>query len=336
MSDRDAMALYRAARRADARMSGYYHDNVRVDAPDGPVLVRIPVPDADQMDLRVWDECDVLRVVSRHVGHVPRLRHVSADPPFQIHEFVPGRQLNEVAPRGTRVPPNVLPGVLDLFSRLATVRPDELPPLPAGWPEDGKTPDFGRLLSGITQRVFDGSRERFGGLFRDFGVPDDPLAMVVADWPTLTPRPFRLVHADVHRRNILMSPRGAVFLDWELALWGDPVYDLAVHIHKMTYLDDELTILLSGWEAAAGPAATRFWREDLASYLRHERVKSAIVESVRYVDEIRAGGATEARRELLIEKMTGKLNQAGQIWGWHTGLSADDVGSRITAWARTP
>jgi thiamine kinase-like enzyme len=61
----------------------------------------------------------------------------------------------------------------------------------------------------------------------------------------LTPRPFRLVHADVHRKNIL---------DGELALLGDPVYDLAVHLHEMGYLPEEERRAVAGW-AEALPAS---------------------------------------------------------------------------------
>ncbi|MCA1674758.1 MAG: hypothetical protein LC799_22060, partial [Actinobacteria bacterium] len=60
-------ALYRAAQRADTPMSGSYHENVRVDAPGGPVLVRIPLPRAEQMDLRVWNEWEVLGAVAQCV-----------------------------------------------------------------------------------------------------------------------------------------------------------------------------------------------------------------------------------------------------------------------------
>jgi aminoglycoside phosphotransferase (APT) family kinase protein len=36
-----------------------------------------------------------------------------------------------------------------------------------------------------------------------------------------------LVHGDVSPKNILMGPRGPVFLDAETAWWGDPAFDLA-------------------------------------------------------------------------------------------------------------
>ncbi|MGH4021229.1 MAG: phosphotransferase family protein [Pseudonocardiaceae bacterium] len=327
------MALYRAALCAESKMSGYYNDNVHVDTSEGPVLVRIPVPRADQMDMRVWDESDVLRAVSPRVDHTPRLLHVSSDPRFQIHEFVTGPQLNELAPRGVPVPPKVIPDVLALFDQLATVPRGELPPLPVGWPDDGKCADFARMLSGYTRRVFDGNQDEFGDLYRAFGIPDDPLASIVATWSTIAPRPFRLVHADVHRQNMIMSSRGVIFLDWELALWGDPVYELAVHIHKMTYFDDELRTLLRGWEAMTKPSAARSWHDDLTAYLRHERVKSAIVDSVRYTKEILSEDISKARRETLTDKLTGKLDAAGRIWGWRTGRSTHEVDDIITEWA---
>jgi hypothetical protein len=39
----------------------------------------------------------------------------------------------------------------------------------------------------------------------------------------------------------------STFLDWEPAPWGDPVYNLAVHIHKMAYLPEEHGALVSRW-----------------------------------------------------------------------------------------
>ncbi|HEY6422761.1 MAG TPA: aminoglycoside phosphotransferase family protein [Pseudonocardiaceae bacterium] len=321
MSPADPPSLYRAAQRSGRRMSGYYHNNVRV----GPVLVRIPVPGAEQMDLRGWPEPDVLCAVTPHVDGVPRLLHSCGDPPFQIHEFVSGQQLNELAPRGTRVPPQVIPAVLRLFDQLATVPFDELPPLPVGWPDDSR--DFARMLSDVTQQVFDDHR---GELFRALGIPDDPLATVVAAWPAMTTRPFRVVHADVHRKNMIRSSGGVFFLDWELALWGDPVYDLAVHIHKMAYRDDELHALLAGW-AAQSPDAWS-WRDDLAGYLRHEQVKSAIVHTLRYTREILTEGTSVARRDILTSKLAGDLNTARRIWGLPPNLTALNVARVITEW----
>jgi aminoglycoside phosphotransferase (APT) family kinase protein len=42
-----------------------------------------------------------------------------------------------------------------------------------------------------------------------------------------------LVHGDVSPKNILIGPRGPVFLDAECAWWGDPAFDLAFCLNHM-------------------------------------------------------------------------------------------------------
>ncbi|MGW4243281.1 phosphotransferase [Nocardia sp. NPDC004722] len=44
---------------------------------------------------------------------------------------------------------------------------------------------------------------------------------------------------------IIRNGREVVFLDWELALYGEPVYDVATHLHKMGYQPDEYATFLS-------------------------------------------------------------------------------------------
>ncbi len=42
-----------------------------------------------------------------------------------------------------------------------------------------------------------------------------------------------LVHGDVSPKNILVGPRGPVFLDAECAWWGDPAFDLAFCLNHL-------------------------------------------------------------------------------------------------------
>ena len=104
------------------------------------------------------------------------------------------------------------------------------------------------------------------------------------------------------------------FLDWELALWGDPVYDLAVHLHKMGYQPDEEEAARAAWHAAVPAEAKVEWHADLATYLAHERVKSAIVDSVRYAKLIVAGTEPPDAEAALIDKLTTKVRAAHAVW----------------------
>ncbi|MFF0635945.1 phosphotransferase family protein [Nocardia sp. NPDC004151] len=79
-------------------------------------------------------------------------------------------------------------------------------------------------------------------------MPDDPFTTIEAGWRTLESRPFRLIHADTHRKNmIIRDGRQVVFLDWELGLDCDPGYDVASHLHKMGYQPDEYATFLNLW-----------------------------------------------------------------------------------------
>ncbi|HYI83639.1 MAG TPA: aminoglycoside phosphotransferase family protein [Acetobacteraceae bacterium] len=61
----------------------------------------------------------------------------------------------------------------------------------------------------------------------DLGTPLERLAAVTA----ATKR--ALVHGDVSPKNILVGPRGPVFLDAECAWWGDPAFDLAFCLNHL-------------------------------------------------------------------------------------------------------
>jgi len=320
------MDLYQAALQSRSGASGFYNDNIRLDIETGPVIVRIPIAGADSMDLRIWPEYEVLAAIATHVEHVPRLLHVSKNPFFQVHEFIAGDVVDDIAPRGERVPQAVLRDVVRLFVQLTSVPLRELPQLPPSWPEETDTAGFARLLSDVTRKVHTAFREDYQSLFSALAIPDDPLGPIITRWPELHPRPFSLIHCDVHRKNMIVSGEHVAFLDWELALWGDPVYELAVHLHKMAYQEDEREAVLDGWLRNMPTQRTHGWRRDLDIYLAHERVKSAVVDSVRYAQLISSGSlSTEQEKELCI-KLTNKINAAHKVWqhqGWMTVMQVD-------------
>lgn len=328
----EPLELFRTAMASPHAETGYYHKNVSVDTPSRRVIVRIPIDGADEMDLRIWPEHEVLRAIVPYVDNAPRLLHVSQRPEFTVYEFVDGTLVDTVAPRGEPVPEFVLRDVVDLFGQLATVPPEALPPTPTGWPTED-TAAFGRALSRVTERAYARSVGEFGSLFAELGVPADPLEPVREAWSGLSSRPFRLVHADVHRKNMIASAGRAVFLDWELALCGDPLYDLAVHLHKMSYLPHERDAMVAGWLRVLPDACTHNWRPDLEIYLRHERVKSAVVDTVRYSKQIAAGSDIERQ---LLDKLTDKLNAAREVWGRREAIERRAVEDAVRAWGCTP
>ena len=69
-----------------------------------------------------------------------------------------------------------------------------------------------------------------------------------------------LVHGDVSPKNILVSPRGPVFLDAECAWYGDPAFDLAFCLNHL--------LLKCLWVPAAAPRFLECFSSLADSYLK--------------------------------------------------------------------
>ena len=327
--------LYREALARTDSSSGFYNYNVKLATPTGPVIVRIPIRGTDIMDLAIWPEASVLRAIHGTVTNVPVLLHAHDSPPFQVHGFIDGELLDSSAPRGVPVPGHVIEDVAEVFGQLCRIPRERVPPLPVDWPTDEETANFARRLSAVTAAVYARFRPEFGELFTGLGIPADPLAPILARWPSLHRRQFRLLHTDIHRKNMILADGWTYFLDWELALWGDPVYDLAVHLHKMGYSPQEYAAMQDAWLAAVPSSAAARWGPDLDTYLSHERVKSAIVDTVRYTKIITSGSASPEREAELAGKLAGKLNAAttaGGTWAARSPLDEEEVITLIRQW----
>ena len=146
--------LYRKASAQTNSASGFYNYNIKLAAQAGPVIVRIPIPETDVMDLAIWPESSVLRTIRDSVTHAPRLLYATEHPRFQILEFIQGELLDTSAPRGMPVPGHVIGDVAEALSQLCAIPREKIPPLPEDWPSDGKTADFARRLSAVTQGVY--------------------------------------------------------------------------------------------------------------------------------------------------------------------------------------
>ncbi len=135
----------------------------------------------------------------------------------------------------------------------------------------------------------------------------------------------------------MILARGRTYvLDWELALWGDPVYDLAVHLHKMGYSPAEYAAAQAAWLTAVPGHASAAWEPDLHAYLTHERIKSAIVGTIRHTKISASGSATKEREAELAGKIVGKLGAAhatGGNWTARSPLDREEIMSLIRQWA---
>ncbi|MCX4511726.1 aminoglycoside phosphotransferase family protein [Streptomyces sp. NBC_01619] len=326
------LRLYQQASEADGA-AGYYNRNVGVDTPEGKVNVRIPLAGADIMDVRLWREEEVLACIRPYVDQAPELRHVSDEPRFQVHHFIDGRVLDGFCPRGRSVPVHVMGDVVALMDQLTRIPEEKVPGIPSHWPASGDSSGFARLLADLTRRIHRAHAEEYRHVFADFGIPEEPLAVVDALWDGLTPRPFTVLHADLHRKNMIVHNGVTWFLDWELALWGDPAYELAIHFHKMDYPDEQRAEVIRQWQERLPAPSTTGPRGDLDLYMAHERIKSAIVDTIRYSKQL--AGARPPERDVLLTRLAKKVNAARLVWGSSPDITPERVATTLAPWTET-
>jgi hypothetical protein len=289
--------LERQIRRGgSAALSGHHHVNHVVEIgghlarllgvePGQLGKYRVPIP-AVEVVARAWTcESLVLESVREVIPEVPRcIRHFQGT---ALHSYVPGTVFSQVHRVGEPLCRTTLRTLADFFGRMASLAADRLPQLPADWPADKDTNDFIRHLVGFTdRRVHQANRARFGSLFVALGLREDAMERFMSQIPPLQPRPFSLLHTDLHRDNIVVRPDGSLFvLDWELAMYGDPLHDLATHLVRMGYSDREQTEMTALWVDAMDRRGLSALRdgidEDLGIYLAYEHAQSAFTNVMR-------------------------------------------------------
>jgi Phosphotransferase enzyme family len=268
-------------------------------------------------DMRWFPSEDVvLRLLREHFGDVlrriPRVcePRVQDAPPVLIAliEFIEGATLDKVrGGRAGRVADRFLAQIEELFAALASVDADCLVghggPAVAGcadcdlaaYPERGGSTQFLRRLTHFTfSHAYDQRRQDMDTLLADLGVPSGKLAEFAGRRPRLTDRPRRLLHGDLHRKNFVVDRAGALWtIDWELALVGDPLYDLATHLHLMGYPADQEAEVIARWERAVGPDAAAGARDDLPHYRAYKRVQSLCTDVLRSAARLTDAGSAD-------------------------------------------
>ncbi|CAL9530149.1 Thiamine kinase [Streptomyces sp. enrichment culture] len=251
--------------------------------PYARVKYRVPLVTVEVVP-RIWPrEADVLRVVCRHLREVPRCLAVLGD--HSLHRYRTGRALSEANPDG-EVGEALMREFAAFFVRTARVPVAQLPPPPAGWPADGDSDGFLRRLADFTERrVHRPNRARFGALFDAVGIPEDAMAVFLTHHTGLTSRPFTLLHTDVHRANVVVRRGRIAVIDWELAMYGDPLHDLATHLVRMGYGKEQQDRMTRLWARAMTEAGlsdlAAGLADDLGAYVAFEYAQSVFPDTMR-------------------------------------------------------
>jgi aminoglycoside phosphotransferase (APT) family kinase protein len=256
--------------------------------PGTPVTVRIRRQDALPVVIRTWqNEAAVLHALQGVLAHAPAC--LVRTPDYSIHSYAEGVPLSTICGNGKPVDTLVMKALARLLAQMTQVRRSVLPDLPSSWPANhSDSQGFLKTLARCAdEQVRKPNWAEFGGLFKALGISDDALLQLAERVPPMTRRPYSLLHADLHRDNLIVSYDGdppLVCVDWELATYGDPLHDLATHLVRMRYPDSQWGEVIEAWAGAmrdCRPSAVKGLAKDLRHYIDFERAQSVYPDVMR-------------------------------------------------------
>lgn len=282
---REALAVEGAAP-ARRVFKGTAHLNtvVRVPSFGRPVVIRRRLPEVCRREPSFLSEHAVLRAIEQTPVAIaaPRALALGESYPsdrFAIHTFV--------GPRDIGSPPNhpvngLLPheadGLVDQLCALTQVDYKQVDPL-AG--ERG----FYRWLTGQLVLLVGELPKKSQQLARYLGLPTAGRLEQILSRHEVSHREPSLLHGDLNPWNLVRraDPYALTIIDWEMALIGDPLYDLVRHMHLTPTRPEIRDRMFSRWARRLPPEYTRDWRKDWQAYSRLETVRSAYIDLDRLV-----------------------------------------------------
>lgn len=328
--------LYRQAVGEVSPVSGVYHDNYLISRDSASYVIRVG-RELDQPDVepRMYAEASVLTVLGPFDVAAPRLIHDSAEHQFMIISYLPGQRIVDLYPAGILVPDSLIEFIRTSMSELYRVNREALGAVLAEspWPQAADNEEFLPCLLSWLTGVYESSSPAEKDCMRAIGLPADPFD--ARNFPlAATGRTFRLCHGDLQRENILAAPGNRYsVLDWEMAVWGDPVWDVASHMHRAAYpsgqAESALQRLLSSCPDWTGSPSDY---QAYGVYLTVEQYRSLVLDCVR---SLRLGGdwdeMTRAREIATYHRklVTAGLEQLSQaevlgLFERHWRISAQD------------
>ncbi|ULR51616.1 aminoglycoside phosphotransferase family protein [Streptomyces deccanensis] len=276
-------------------LSGYHHETYVFRLPreagvggGGRWKCREPRDSLLWFDRRCFhSEERLLTELQGRIGNIPDLIEVEGT---VLQRFIEGETLGALHPSDTSVPDKEFEQILELFRQLVEVQPQAL--LVKRRCEgldrarEGDSAGFlDRLICFTEDRVYGDNLPEYGNLFADLKLDSDSFRQLRKHVSGLRERPFCLLHADLHRENLIVDrDRRLWAIDWELAMFGDPLYDLATHLYLMRYPLDQERRMTERWCALVEdvrPGSSRGWRDDLPKLLDYKKAQSVFTDVIR-------------------------------------------------------
>ncbi|WP_405501298.1 aminoglycoside phosphotransferase family protein [Streptomyces niveus] len=260
--------------------TGHLNTVVRAGRDGGTVVVRRRLDGSNRRERRFLDEHHVLHALApvRDKVRAPEVlaRGISnLDDQFVIHSYV--------GPAGgTHPPEHPVDGLtlreaddlVDQLCALTGVRTVEVDPT-------AMYDDFYQWLSGQLIEMVAALPKESLRLAAVLGLPNaNRLRELLVGRRCVLSRTPALLHGDLNPWNLIRNETrdSLTIIDWEMAMVGDPLYDLVRHLHLTPHGPQTRERMLSRWSKRLDAQYTKGWEEDWRFYRWMEIVRSAYID----------------------------------------------------------
>ncbi|RVU17076.1 aminoglycoside phosphotransferase family protein [Streptomyces antnestii] len=328
-------------------LKGHHHETyvlpfLRTDDPSlaGRWKCREPRSGLLWFDRRCFTaEEPLLRALKGRVSRIPEVVEVEGTP---LQRFIEGSTLGSLHEQGRPAPADISGQLGAVFHEMAVVRPESLSIARNCTKEDqapeGDSAEFlERLIRFTEKQVYQKNQERFGGLFTSLGLDGEAFTRLRKHVLGMVERPFCLLHADLHRENLIVDPAARLWvIDWELAMFGDPLYDLATHLYLMRYPQEQVQEVVDAWRDSVEDVrkgSSRGWEKDLPLLIDYKSAQSVYTDVIRSATKL---GASPVRDGSLLRLTAVKLHDIVSAATVPLGLesvpSADRIADELARW----
>lgn len=307
----DWSQVIRTALDSQIHLAGNYNLNTEVNIGTSTVIVRRRMDNVDEVDLRLLKEVDVLRKVE---DKVPAPKVLFQTDNILVISKVGDITLSEVAPGGVAIPTAEIQSLVDSMISISSINYDSLLDTQRiSLKQLGleKQDCFYAILVSHLVQIVNAINSIHPNLTEQLHlVPTLLLQEKLLNTPPRN-RPPSLIHADIHRHNIRRSYNTHTLhiIDWEMAMIGDPLYELAIHLHKMRYTSQNEIEFMRRWYSKTSTNLLHRVREDLQLYRNMEIIKSSYIDALRVLQTI----STNPSNTTIIPKYYTKLEKSLEL-----------------------
>jgi aminoglycoside phosphotransferase (APT) family kinase protein len=255
-----------------------------------PVVVRRKVPNVSRREPRYLSEHVVLRAIQASGARVaaPRVLALGESypsDPFAIHTYV-GTHIDEPPSHPVNgLRPHEADALVDQLCELTGVEVAPVDPSAEGV-------DFYEWLAEQLVNLVRNLPKKSLQLARTLGLPDERRLREILSRHRLSRRAPVLLHGDLNPWNLVRRPDdlALTIIDWEMALIGDPLYDLVRHMHLTPTRPEIRERMFQRWERQLAAEYTKDWDRDWKVYRGIEMIRSAYID----LDRLATGASLDA------------------------------------------